>query len=1082
MRIALIAALTTLPAMAQNYLYGTGNPVWGINIPIENGFINVANGNVHLEFHLANQPQLGHTLALDEKIVYDSRIWQIVPSVENGHTYYKFWPTNVPNSWDGWRFVASDSGSVTQITPVSLSVPCSGSGGNQTYMAFTYTWTDQSGTNHQFAPGTVVLTGTTCPYGNTQNIVNVLNGTAYATDGSGYFAQVFNQTYTTSPVLSYGAGVLVYDPKGNIIENNGAEFDPNGNMFGVDGNANPANSNLGNLVDTLGNTPVLATTNGSNQYYYDVLTVGGGRKQYTLTYEEIQLKTGFGQSGVIEGSTTSQNPMWTVQSLGLPDGTSYTFHYDTEQYPSTPYGELTEIDLPTGGAVKLAYQNYTDSYGNVNRWIRSYSGGNGSYTFAPSVLSASSCPSPNQGCEQMKVTDGNQNQVVYKLTLNSGAWNTQADYYNYNPNTGTLTDVVSTATVNQLQNGCPTNVCTGAWLTQAKSTTTLLDTGQIAQSKYIFEHPGYGKPDKVQQWDYYTGTPSATPTKETDYTYGTLVNGAAYVTNILQLNSSGTPAAQTAFTYDASGDLTSVLSGLQALGYPSVFTSSTYDGSGSKLSDVDNALNTTSYSHMCSDAYPSTVTFPVIVSGTSLQSSTVYDCSSGAVTSTTDMNLRQTTYSYDGIGRLQTVTYPDGGSTTYSYPSATETDQVTAQGSSNVTSKAILDAYGRKYQTITVAPEGPISSETTYDATGRPSSVTNPHLQRAISPTDGATTTYYDVLGRITKVVASDGSSTTTSTPSGNSQTVTDPRSHSKKYTYDAFHRLTSVLEPNSSGVPTYETDYQYNALDQLIQVDQWGGAKGSTSPGDRQRLFNYDSLGRLVGTGTPESGTVAYKYDVGHNLTCAGDPSLPCSKTDARGVVTTYAYDALNRILSKTYSNATPAACFQYDTPISTASDSNPKGLLTLEWTQTGSCPSSSSLQTAIPSGALTSTAVLAHDAMGRLKSEQQCIASKCTSTTPYTLSYGYDLAGNPVSLTNSVGAAGGPLVLTTGFDEAARMNSVTSNWGAYSTNLFTIAPSSGYGPVGPLNWTLGPNLSVTQGYTNRLWVNNIKANGQVP
>jgi len=673
----------------------------------------------------------------------------------------------------------------------------------------------------------------------------------------------------------------------------------------------------------------------------------------------------------------------------------------------------------------------------------------------------------------MKVTDGNQNQVVYKLTLNSGAWNTQADYYN-NVN-GTLSHVVSTATVNQLQNGCPTNVCTGAWLTQATSTTTLLDTGQIAQSKYIFGHPEYGKPDKVQQWDYYTGTPSATPTKETDYTYGTLVNGAAYVTKAVQLDSSGNQAAQTVFNYDASGDLTSTVSGIGT----TVTTSSTYDAHGTKQSDTDAALNPTKYSAMCSDAYLSTVTFPISVSGTSLQSSTVYDCSSGAVTSTTDMNLRQTTYSYDGIGRLQTVTYPDGGSTTYSYPSATEADQVTAQGSSNVTSKAILDEYGRKYQTITVAPEGPISSETTYDATGRPSCVTNPHLQGTSSATDGTTCTYYDVLGRISKVVAPDGSSTT-STPSGSSQTVTDPRSHSKKYTYDAFHRLTSVLEPNASGVPTYETDYQYNALDKLTQVDQWGGAKGSS--GDRRRVFNYDNLGRALSVTTPEAGTVTYNYLTAGSAYCAGDMSLPCSKTDARGVVTSYAYDALNRVLSKTYSNATPAACFQYDTPISTASDSNPKGLLTLEWTQAGSCPSSSSLQTAIPSGALTSTAVLAHDVMGRLKSEQQCIASKCTSTTPYTLSYGYDLAGNPISLTNSIGAAGGPLVLTTGFDEAARVNSVTSNWGAYSTNLFTIAPSSGYGPVGPLNWTLGPNLSVTQGYTNRLWVNNITANGQVP
>ncbi len=111
------------------------------------------------------------------------------------------------------------------------------------------------------------------------------------------------------------------------------------------------------------------------------------------------------------------------------------------------------------------------------------------------------------------------------------------------------------------------------------------------------------------------------------------------------------------------------------------------------------------------------------------------------------------------------------------------------------------------------------------------------------------------------------------------------------------------------------------------------------------------------------------------------------------------------------------------------------------------------------------------------------------CDSYEPCTRTkYGYDLAGNPTGLTNSVGALNESgqtmsLLLTTGFDGAAHMNSVTSNWGTYPTNLFTIVPTNGYWPAGELwNWTLGPNLSITQGVTNRLWVNSISATGQVP
>ena len=57
-------------------------------------------------------------------------------------------------------------------------------------------------------------------------------------------------------------------------------------------------------------------------------------------------------------------------------------------------------------------------------------------------------------------------------------------------------------------------------------------------------------------------------------------------------------------------------------------------------------------------------------------------------------------------------------------------------------------------------------------------------------------------------------------------------------------------------------------------------------------------------------------------------------SKTDARGLVTTYTYDVLNRMLSKTYSsdeNKSVSSCFQYDVP----SVTNGVGRLGAEWTQ---------------------------------------------------------------------------------------------------------------------------------------------------
>ena len=70
--LALVGFSACAPTKGQSYIYATGNPSFGVNIPVENGFINVTNGNLHLELSLASHKQRG-ALTLDEKLVYDSR-------------------------------------------------------------------------------------------------------------------------------------------------------------------------------------------------------------------------------------------------------------------------------------------------------------------------------------------------------------------------------------------------------------------------------------------------------------------------------------------------------------------------------------------------------------------------------------------------------------------------------------------------------------------------------------------------------------------------------------------------------------------------------------------------------------------------------------------------------------------------------------------------------------------------------------------------------------------------------------------------------------------------------------------------
>ncbi|MFZ0882963.1 MAG: hypothetical protein WAN14_06160, partial [Candidatus Acidiferrales bacterium] len=174
----------------------------------------------------------------------------------------------------------------------------------------------------------------------------------------------------------------------------------------------------------------------------------------------------------------------------------------------------------------------------------------------------------------------------------------------------------------------------------------------------------------------------------------------------------------------------------------------------------------------------------------------------------------------------------------------------------------------------------------------------NPPTTNCNESTWGYAIYAYDGLSRVTQVTQPDGSVLLTSY-TGNSATVTDEAGKNRTSVTDALGRVTQVFE-DPSGL-NYETDYQYDALDDLTNV---------TQSSSRQRAFAYDSLNRLTSASNPESGTVAYTYDADGNLV---------TKLDARSIKTTYSYDQLNRALSKTYTDSTPTVTYAYDgnTPV---------------------------------------------------------------------------------------------------------------------------------------------------------------------
>ena len=304
----------------------------------------------------------------------------------------------------------------------------------------------------------------------------------------------------------------------------------------------------------------------------------------------------------------------------------------------------------------------------------------------------------------------------------------------------------------------------------------------------------------------------------------------------------------------------------------------------------------------------------------------------------------------------------------------------------------LMDGLGRvKHQNLMSDPSGEDSVDTSYDSNGRVYSISNPHRSGS-SPTDGTEYYSYDGLDRKISVTEADGSVThayygvSVSSNGGLSSQLCSgygtgyPILHvdevgSKRQNWiDGFGRNIEVDEPNSAGTLSAPTCYSYDLNNNLTGVLQ---------SGSRQRTFTYDSLSRLTSAYNPESGNTCYAPYSGaacQYLTASGydgNGNL-VTKTDARGITTTYAYEALNRLTSKTYSDSTPGAYFTYDQTAPWGFTlTNPIGRLTTTGTTTG------------PSW-LTESA-FSYDAMGRLILEVPCIGTNCVSAY-----FTYDLAGD--------------------------------------------------------------------------------------
>ena len=336
--------------------------------------------------------------------------------------------------------------------------------------------------------------------------------------------------------------------------------------------------------------------------------------------------------------------------------------------------------------------------------------------------------------------------------------------------------------------------------------------------------------------------------------------------------------------------------------------------------------------------------------------------------------------------------------------------------------KLLYDPLGRTAEVRQYEGGGTfIATKTEYDALGRAFKTSNPY--RPQSESAEWTISAFDGLGRVISVTKPGGAVANTSY-SGNTVTITDQADKRRKSVSDALGRLIELVEdPDVPGGPTelnFHTTYLYDALDNLVQVTQGG----------QQRFFMYDSLRRLIRSRSPEQATlpslnlsdpitgnsawsIAYQYDASSNLT---------QKTDARGVVSTYVYDALNRNTSVDYSDSTPDVFRQYDLAV--------KGIGRINQVWQGGSTTSA-------------TYIDSYDALGRPLVQRQRYETAGVWSSSYQTTRTYNLAG---SVTSQVYPSGNSVTYT--YDAAGRTSNFSGNLG--DGGMRTYANNITYSPFG--------------------------------
>ncbi|WP_084299120.1 FG-GAP-like repeat-containing protein [Bradyrhizobium sp. WSM1743] len=296
----------------------------------------------------------------------------------------------------------------------------------------------------------------------------------------------------------------------------------------------------------------------------------------------------------------------------------------------------------------------------------------------------------------------------------------------------------------------------------------------------------------------------------------------------------------------------------------------------------------------------------------------------GQVLSAIDANGLKTVATYDGFGRSDTSTNPDGITTKFTYSFVTNaTPYARLNARFSMTAKtgalpplvSLYDGRGRMVRSVASGPQSQgkkVLQDTDYDEYGRVVRKTTPYFEDELAPP--VITRTYDVLDRTVLITQPDRHASTKTTYKGRAtivETTIDSTRTAKTTTITNVRNLPiMVCGPLFTGkcdgttAAAGNVTYGYDASDRLLSItstvlDDLGRPRQAIT------YHAYDSVGHRTSTSDPDLGNWGYRYDAFGQLR---------EQTDAQNQMTELRYDKLGRIKRRSAGNRVDV--WIYDAP----------------------------------------------------------------------------------------------------------------------------------------------------------------------